>query len=56
MQTRNKINSKIMELLIDKTIEESEYPDEMINAYNWGLMHASLIVSGGQVDAIKEMR
>jgi hypothetical protein len=45
-----------MDLLIDKETEETGYPDEMINAYNWGLMHASMIVSGGQVDAIKELR
>lgn len=56
MLTKNKIHLKITELMIDKENEVTEYTDEMINAYNWGLAHASLIVSGGQVDAIKEMR
>ena len=56
MLTKNKIHSRLIELMIDKETEVTEYPDEMINAYNWGLAHANMIVSGGQVDAIKELR
>jgi hypothetical protein len=56
MLTKDKIYFRIMELMIDKENEVTEYPDEMINAYNWGLAHASMIVSGGQVDAIKAKR
>jgi hypothetical protein len=56
MLTKNKIYFRIMELMIDKETEDTPYPDEMINAYNWGLAHANMIVSGGQVDAIKELR
>lgn len=51
-----KFESKISKLLIDKNTEDSPYPDDMVNAYNWGLMHASYVLEGRDVEFIKGLR
>jgi len=56
MLTKNKIYLRIMDLMIDKETEVTEYPDEMINAYNWGLAHANMVLSGADVESIKALR
>ena len=56
MLKKNKFLSGINELLIDKNIEETPYPDDMVNAYNWGLVHASWILEGRTTKFIKDWR
>jgi hypothetical protein len=53
---KRKFDEAVAELLIDIEEEESKYPQDMVNAYNWGLMHASLLLNGVDTETIREMR
>jgi len=44
----------IAELLIDS--EDAMNPDPESNSYNWGLLHAQMVLRGVSVDAIKELQ
>ena len=47
----DKINKNITDLMIES--EDPMNPNPEHTAYNWGLTHASLILSGGDPKAIK---
>ena len=52
--TEEQFNLAINELMIES--EDPTNPNLEHNAYNWGLAHALLLFSGGDVKAIKELQ
>lgn len=52
--TEEQFNTAINELMI--VPEDAANPNLEHNAYNWGLAHALLLFSGGDVKAIKELQ
>jgi hypothetical protein len=50
----DKFSAGICDLLVES--EDSVNPNPEHNAYNWGLAHANLLLSGATVESIKEMQ
>jgi hypothetical protein len=50
----DKFSAGISNLLVES--EDSVNPNPEHNAYNWGLAHANLLLSGATVESIKESR
>jgi hypothetical protein len=50
----DKFSAGISNLLVES--EDSSNPNPEHNAYNWGLAHANLLLSGASVESIKEMQ
>jgi hypothetical protein len=48
----DKFGSKISELLVDS--EDPENPNPENNAYNWGLVHAQMLLNGVPMKAIRD--
>lgn len=52
--TRRQFDLAIAELMVESPDPMNPNPEH--NAYNWGLVHAMLVFSGGDVKAIKELQ
>ena len=52
--TEQKLAEIIADLLVES--EDSENPNPVFNAYNWGLIDAERALRGVPVDVIKETR
>jgi hypothetical protein len=50
----DKFSHEISWLLIDS--EDPENPNPENNAYNWGLVHAQMLLNGVTFEAIKKMQ
>jgi hypothetical protein len=48
----DKLSEAINELLVES--EDSEHPDPENNAYNWGLIHADMLLRGVPMQAIRD--
>ena len=50
----HKFNLDITDLMVDPKDPDNPHPEH--NAYNWGLLHAQMVLRGVPVDAIKELQ
>jgi len=50
----HKFNLDITDLLVDPEDPDNPHPEH--NAYNWGLLHAQMVLRGVPVGAIKQLQ